>query len=156
MVLSRQCDWRWIPGFAYHEDEEERLRRLAIRMPRKVVAIWLMASAVIFLLLCLAALSLIAGLAFAIVWRRPGDISPLGSVAAMGMVLILAFAVGAPLAVLFAGEVAERFERLSNAAPERSIDVRLFYRVRGQLRRAGAVFALVFVAAAVLWLASLG
>ncbi|MGH3426029.1 MAG: hypothetical protein ACRDQZ_00380 [Mycobacteriales bacterium] len=154
MVLSRQCDWRWIPGFTYHQDEEERLRDLALRTPLKAVVVWLAASVVIVVLSGFAALVVIAGLAFLMVWRTPGDVSGQGSYAAMGMVLILTIAAGVPLSVGWGGVVAERLV-IQSPPSERSIDVRLVRRIEGQLRRASATFALVFAMIALFWVTSL-
>jgi hypothetical protein len=154
MVLSRQCDWRWVPGFAYHEDEEERFRDLASRIARLPLMIWLATSAAVFLLCGLISLFLIAGLALVAGWHSPASITPLGSSAAMAMALILAFAAGVPLSILWGGDLAERIASGARWSG-RSIDARLLRKVRGQLQRAGATLAVLFVAAALLWLFSL-
>ena len=63
MTLARTFGWVWMPGFTYGPNEWRRFEALAAAIPRRAVSTWLLATALIFILLDAVATTGVLGVA---------------------------------------------------------------------------------------------
>ncbi len=146
VTMMQTIGWP-MPGFAYDRNELRRMRAIADAVPRMAVVIWILATALIFVVLAGVA---VAAAAFAVnsLVTDPARIPELGFMAAFAMFLFLAIGVGLPLSIRSGGACADRLISQPKWTEEPG-DAALDAKARFQFLRFGAIVGIAVALVAI-------
>ena len=150
MTLARTFGWVWMPGFTYGPDEWRRFEALAAAIPRRAVTIWLVATALIFILLAAVATTGVLGVALTVLWPNPADMPEAGFFALLISVIVLAIGFGMPLSIVWGGAIADWLEP-GTPAVEAADDGALHAKISRQFRRMAVFLGVAVAVTTVVW-----
>jgi hypothetical protein len=148
VTLMHTIGWP-MPGFAYDRNELRRMRAIADTVPRKAIVIWLLATALILVVLAGVTVAGTDVLVANFIVSDPARIPEPGVMAAFAMFLLLAIGVGLPLSIRWGGACADRLIA-QPAWVEEPGDAALNAKARLQFLRFGAIVGVAVALVAII------
>ncbi len=150
VALARRQGWAWIPGFPYSDAELARIEAIAASVSFGATAVWLLATTILFIVIAGAAMLGVMWPIVTVAWPDPATMPAAPFFVLMAMQIGLALCIVLPLSLTLGGAIADR----ANTAPpmtDAPEDAALCRKMRAQFWRFGAVFAGLFVPAALVF-----
>lgn len=152
VALARKQGWPSIPGFPYTDDEFSRIETIAAGISGGAVVLWMFATVVLFI--AIAGIVMVGGfwplLTFG--WPDPSKLSATTFFVGMAVLIGLSLCIGLPLSLTLGGAIADRVDS-GPGLTDAPGDAALCHKMRAQFWRFGAVFAGLFLPAALVWTA---